>query len=135
MVVVELTKLVGKTIGKVTAELQADFETTDRYGIQTGQPFTLSGPTGESHIDPEGDPTNHDAVNHLVGLTIEQATADDQSGTLTIKFSGGWSMRIEPDGQYEAWDFSGPQGTEVICLPNGELAIVSVDDSSDAASQ
>ncbi|GAA2794694.1 hypothetical protein GCM10010452_23720 [Crossiella cryophila] len=54
--------------------------------------------------------------------TVVQAAAANESGLLLIEFDDA-VLRVEPDENYEAWSFAGPDGDKVICLPGGELAV------------
>jgi len=74
--------------------------------------------------------TPPDAGRILVVLNqvVSNSTAED-SGALSLTFSNGTTLRVEPHEMYEAWTVSGPHGMKVVGMPGGELAVWS-DDSS-----
>ncbi|MGO1051913.1 DUF6188 family protein [Crossiella sp. CA198] len=63
-----------------------------------------------------------DRLQALTG-TVVQAASAAESGLLLIEFGDDAVLRVEPDENYEAWSFAGPDGDKVICLPGGELAV------------
>ena len=56
----------------------------------------------------------------LLHRTLEAAVAED-TGTLSVSFSGGASLSVQPVDKYEAWTLSGAGGVLVACLPGGGL--------------
>jgi hypothetical protein len=64
------------------------------------------------------------SVEDLAGRTV--ADASTNGGVLHIVFTDGATLRSEPDPDVEAWQVVGgrPQSL-VVCLPGGELAVVS----------
>jgi len=64
------------------------------------------------------------AVGELVGRTVAEVST--ANGALHIAFTDGTTLQSEPDPNYEAWQVVGgaPQAL-VVCLPGGELAVVS----------
>jgi hypothetical protein len=58
----------------------------------------------------------------LIGLTVNRANAY-KNGTLDMIFSDGSRVYVAPDADFEAWEFSGEQGTKAVSLPGGEVAI------------
>jgi hypothetical protein len=45
----------------------------------------------------------------------------EKTGQLTLDFTSGIQVRVEPDENYEAWTFDGPRGEKIVCAPGGEL--------------
>jgi hypothetical protein len=64
------------------------------------------------------------SVIDLAGRTV--AGASTEGGALQITFTDGTTLRSVPDPDIEAWQVVGgsPQSL-VVCLPGGELAVVS----------
>jgi hypothetical protein len=91
------------------------------HEIRVESEFTLYDATGEHRITP--DPAADAAGLHaLVGTTVLTATAED-NGRLRLDFFTGEAIRVEPDENYEAWTYAGPNGAKVISQPGGELAV------------
>lgn len=59
---------------------------------------------------------------NLLGLIVERATAY-KDGTLGLEFADRSALWVDPDPDYEAWEYAGDGGSKVISLPGGELAI------------
>jgi hypothetical protein len=58
----------------------------------------------------------------VVGRSITNACAY-KDGRLELKLEGGASIISSPDGQFEPWQISGPNGFLVVSMPSGALEI------------
>lgn len=46
-----------------------------------------------------------------------------KNGDLEIELSNAGLISVRPNGLYEAWELSEPNGLRIVCMPGGELAI------------
>jgi hypothetical protein len=91
--------------------------------IRAESAFTLRAEDGDHRLTPGADVGEGAArLGAVVGHVVVVATADD-SGELRVDLEGGMRLLIEPDRDYEAWTFAGPDGTKVVCRPGGGLAV------------
>jgi len=68
-----------------------------------------------------------ETFDFLSGLTVAAATASS-TGTLSVTFTDGTSLSVEPSPDYEAWGAVAPDGVQYICLPGGEIATFGLPD-------
>jgi hypothetical protein len=85
-------------------------------------PFTVTTPEASRRYEPAVAAETEVLAGELVGQTIESCTIDD-AGSLTLTFTSGIRVLVEPDDRYEAWTVSGPAGMLVVCTPGGKLAV------------
>lgn len=64
----------------------------------------------------------------MQGRTVKSA-ATDESGGLLVSFADGTHVHVGSDEEYESWALAGPGGMKVVCMPGGELAVWSGDES------
>lgn len=85
--------------------------------------FDLAGAdSAHRTIDPEDPGSDRDLQGMLRGQVVEAATADGDTGSLTIVFTGGLCLRVPPDPDFESWSASWPDGSLVVALPGGGLS-------------
>ena len=58
----------------------------------------------------------------LRGRVVEAASADEETGSLSISFLGGLALSVPPDPDFEAWSTSWEDGSMVVALPGGGLS-------------
>ena len=56
-------------------------------------------------------------------LMSEVDSVEQSGGMLTISFGGGAQIVVPPDELYEAWQVNADDGSLVVCMPGGELAV------------
>lgn len=82
--------------------------------------------TGEITVDggPPVEPFSLDGLALVLPTLNGDVTALSaaDSGTLTLVV-GAATLTCPADPQYESWNYSGADGTSVICLPGGQLGI------------
>lgn len=61
-----------------------------------------------------------DRVRRLVGVAVTVAVYDE-SGNLEMRFADGTVIRSGPGSGCEVWNYAGPNGVKIICLPSGGL--------------
>jgi hypothetical protein len=61
-------------------------------------------------------------VLQIIGLTVKQADVL-KDGTLEMAFADGTRLRVAPDPDFEAWEFTGERGAKAVSLPGGEVAV------------
>jgi hypothetical protein len=91
--------------------------------IRIEQPFDLWSADQHWQLSAADDPTALGPALGLLHQTVRFAHVST-SGILELEFS---SMRLhappDPHGNYEAWSISGVNGTAMVCLPSGGLAV------------
>jgi hypothetical protein len=124
--------LQGQKIVKQEFVYHLMLETDGGYFIRIGGDLLLITGDGTQEFSPDtftpDDP--HPELAPLQALADQTITDSsiDTDGTLSLTFSNGNSLQVGPDGEYEAWDISGPKHSKIVCLPSGELAIWDADE-------
>ena len=125
----------GKSLQSVQVEFTVRMKISDVYFIVIESPLRLDIHEDSFSLSPEEQRDEAlQALRPLVGLTIEDATADT-AGTLHVLFEGGARLTVEPDPAYEAWSVSGPDGALVVSMPGGELAIWKPQSNTDESAE
>ena len=77
---------------------------------------------GQAH---EVEPEDHSTVAIVLSLfNLDVSSAQCfGSGALSIGFTSGELLAVEPDPNFEAWTLHGPHGFLVVATPGGGLAI------------
>nr|WP_280763846.1 DUF6188 family protein [Prescottella agglutinans] len=97
--------------------------TTDRgtrLTIETA--FTIHTASGGAQLVHPENVTRGEPLQSLVGQWVRHLSVTD-GGRLVVGFSGGETIVVEPDGDYEAWGIRAPNGFQVIALPGGGVAV------------
>ena len=94
-----------------------DFDkTTNRYTLQIERAFIVRSPGDPNGTEVEFRPFDDGSVptgmNELASLVRSIVSAADAApdATLRISFSGGRSIEVPPDPQYEGWNLWAPDG-------------------------
>lgn len=73
-------------------------------------------------LDPQNLDSEQGLLDALLGRAIDQATADEVTGSLAVIFANGVRLDVAADPDYEAWSFVGRDGSYVVSLPGGGLS-------------
>jgi hypothetical protein len=97
--------------------LLADGDDTFELLIET--PFNLENSDGTVSCVPE----NSESLGPILSLiNIRVISLEIQrTGKMHIKFDAGFSIDIEPDPDYEAWQLGGSSGFLFVCPPEGNV--------------
>lgn len=91
------------------------------YELRLQTSFSLVTSTGIHQIEPE-DLSTVAVMLRVIRLEVAHAACSGE-GALSISFTDGTAIHVEPDPRYEAWTFNGPNGLLIVALPGGGLAI------------
>jgi hypothetical protein len=92
----------------------------DRFELALRGPFWLRlDDGGEFFLDPTGPPQALGPLLALYDTTVDEASVAGD-GSLTLSFTGGAVLHVEPDLLLEAWQLCGPRRQQTICLPAGD---------------
>jgi hypothetical protein len=80
----------------------------------------LDGPGGRTEVEPGENPS--DILATLLGEVVRTVRTQD-TGELTITFGSGAEVQVGIDADFESWAIAGPDGSLIVCLANGELAV------------
>lgn len=94
-------------------EFELQIEGDPRFRTTTGILLTV---TAENYADIDAD------LESLVGSAVTKAVASEADG-LNLEFDSGAALHVPVHAKYEAWGIVGIDGSRVICLPGGELAV------------
>jgi hypothetical protein len=120
-------RLGGRTIESLLIEYTVVVRLTGGYVLVIESPLVLT--TGDStlEVDPADDPGDvENSLRRLTGMTVASSAAEP-SGALAIVFDEGSRLTVAVDPHYEAWNVAGPDGSLVVCMPRGKLAIWDAD--------
>lgn len=79
---------------------------------------------GEVVLDPQvGEDAQFQLLQRLIGTNGGALRLDEGTGSLDLTFSDGTRITVPKNGDYEAWEYDGPDGLTIVCLPSGELAV------------
>ena len=73
-------------------------------------------------IDPENLGADQRLGSMLRGRVVEAATADEESGLLSVIFLGGLALTVPSDPDFEAWLTTAADGSVIVALPGGGLS-------------
>jgi hypothetical protein len=102
----------GCTIWEVRVGFDLRFVLCDdqQTYIRVAGLFTYNGADGQQWtLDPDGPKFALGPALAVHGLTVQRAVAH-KSGRLSLAFTDGSTISVEPDHQYEAWESGGPWG-------------------------
>jgi hypothetical protein len=112
----DLDEVLGAQLTAVRLEGVVDlFFGEDReYRLQIERDFTIRSTTGQTTVDyrPYEDPWVPRGMNELVSLyrSAVIAAQADERGALRISFSDSQRLEVEPDPQFEGWNFYSSDG-------------------------
>lgn len=102
--------LSGQTLTELRVEFSAVLTFTGGFVVLLVSAFTLESQGGATRLKPDADPPEAFAqMRTLVGKAVAKSGVSD-TGTLSLTFDDGSHVVAEPDGDYEAWNVSGPHG-------------------------
>lgn len=98
--------------------------TDEVFNIRIEQPFTIQTPAGLTWFHAEERITELGPALDLHQKVLSSGRAY-KNGVLTLIFLDGTTLQAHPDpqGNYEAWSIVETQGTLMVSLPSGGLAI------------
>ena len=114
--------LLGKSVSRIDLSWALIIVTAcgDEVRVETEAALTASG--GASIVfDPERLQNVPELLMEAVQGSISSACCTPE-GELHIEFEGGMELKVSPDDEYEAWQYSGSDGSLVVCLPGGGVA-------------
>ena len=116
--------LQGKTVTRCLMDRAFGMELWERDGITTirieGE-FVFQGDGGEHRLSP-AHPTAFGPILSTMGKAVASAKAC-KARCLTVHFTDGSLLSVQPDVAYEAWEIAGTGGLRVVCTPGGSLSI------------
>ena len=118
-------RLIGSNVTRISIDYALTLEFADRKPtarlIFEGDLSIWSDGLAERIRPPEFDPAARTVVG-LFGSTVESLVID-ADGTLEVQLDRGRLIRAGKDGDYESWSYVDDDGSRVICLPSGSLAV------------
>src|SRR4051794_33298204 len=89
----------------------------DGAELRISTPLRLSLPgAAELELDPETSGLGLGRLLALLHATVTEATVGSD-GALRLAFDVGAALVVAPDGSYESWQISWPDGRLVVCVP------------------
>ncbi|MGH7679902.1 MAG: DUF6188 family protein [Gemmatimonadaceae bacterium] len=89
--------------------------------IRIGVPFTLTKGERATHLDPE-QAAELGPILALHQEIVRRAVAA-RDGSLKLEFNSGTLISVPPSSEYEAWEASLDDGTQLVSQPGGTIAI------------
>jgi hypothetical protein len=89
--------------------------------IYIEQRFWLRGPDCDAVVMPS-EPATLAPVLRLFNAEVTGA-AIQKTGQLKIQFGDDWSLEVEPNASYEAWQLSASLGVMLVCSPGGTVSV------------
>jgi hypothetical protein len=102
-----------------------DFEvytSSDIFTVKFITPFEIVSATGSIVVDPESDHQLCSTVLSLLRRSVANISST-AAGLLVVRFEDGTVLRSRCHDQYEAWHLRGPDGSLIVALPGGGVAI------------
>lgn len=113
----------ARRVDEIDTEQAVTLVLSGGVAIRIESTFDLTEPAATPRIiDPENLSADLGLGLMLRGRVVEAATADEESGLLSITFLGGLVLRVPPDPDFEAWSTSWSDGSTVVALPGGGLS-------------
>ena len=97
----------------------ADTSGTAQLYIETE--CRLNGGSSEVLLTP-ANPSTLAPVLPLFNRKVVTATIR-KTGQLKVEFGGGYTLQVEPDNSYEAWQLGCSLGFMVVCAPGGSVSV------------
>lgn len=112
----------GQSVTEIQLGYQVSLDFSDGHNVQIENDFAHINKTGKFDISLRNGISETDAkqISLLRGSVVTTATVSD-SGALELKFDDGSEITVQPDPDYDAWSFSGPHGTEIVCMVGGNV--------------
>lgn len=113
----------ARRVEEIDIEHAVTLVLTGGAGVRIESTFDLAEPAAAPiTIDPENLSVDLGLGLTLRGRVVEAATADEETGMLSITFVGGLFLRVLPDPDFEAWSMTWSDGSTVVALPGGGLS-------------
>lgn len=93
----------------------------DGSGLHIESGFLVRSATDEPHAVPAGGAL---AATTLLAALHQPASAEHRGGVLDVHLANSITLQVHPDDRYESWNLTGADGSNLICLPGGELMSV-----------
>lgn len=114
--------LEGQEVSRICLDFAVVLETADATELRLETRFQISERGSTSvEVDPDRLAESGGAVVGLLRQRIATASIDE-SGVLSLRFTGGQRLQCEPDEQFEAWTLTTAAGERMVCLPGGGVA-------------
>jgi hypothetical protein len=113
-------ELQGQRVIRETIDFAVSLRTDAGYEIRIETDFSMHTREGNFTF-PLDVGLEREEFHSLLNQVLISSTAEE-SGTLTLAFADGTTIRVEPNETYEAWTIAGPRGRKIVCMPHGELA-------------
>lgn len=98
-------------------------ETPPFFDVRIENSFTLRrGAEVSAVLDPGGEPDKMAESLRLLRTSVTRAVAF-KDGRLEIDFDDGQHLSARPDGEYESWQITGPDGARMVANTAGELVV------------
>lgn len=120
--------LTGRTISRCLVDTAFSMEIredSDEFLIRIESNFRLRNGDPELSLSCQR-PRDLGPALDVLRRTVISARAY-KAGMLELVFSHGAHLVVDPDEEYEAWEFAGPHGMRVVCAPGGSLSIWQAD--------
>lgn len=113
----------ARQVDEVRTEQGVTLALSGGAAVRIECPFDLTESAGTLRtIDPENLGPDLQFGLAIRGRVIEAATADEESGSLSISFLGGLAVTVPSDPDFEAWSIIWEDGSMVVALPGGGLS-------------
>jgi hypothetical protein len=118
MIYIDIKDSVIQSVGKQTP---VEISTDNGWIVVIESRFLVSSRSPGSQSMSGESPGDSQALGEiLTGLAVHSISEAD--GFLTIEFTGGVVLEVQPDEQFESWNAVGPNGERIVCMPGGEMA-------------
>jgi hypothetical protein len=113
------------SIGQIHIDFRVTFDVVDgadRARVTIEELFRFNGPDGEVPISPAETPS----LGPILALFNAEVTriTIKKSGRLRVEGNGGWSLEVDPNDTYEAWQLGyAPIHSLFVCSPGGEVSL------------
>lgn len=114
--------LEGQSVTHETVDYTVSLNTNAGFEIRIEVDFSLRTPDGNFDLSPGPSDAQADHLRALLYQKITFSVAEE-SGALSLGFSNGSRLHVDPHDSYEAWTVAGPGGMKVVAMPGGELAV------------
>lgn len=113
-------KLTGVTWTQASIESSLILASEHDDQIRVESPFRVTSGDTTVDVDPEQFDGQGNLALPLLGAVSAADASDD--GTLVLVV-GSARLEVPPDDDYEAWSLIRADGSRVVCMPGGELAV------------
>jgi hypothetical protein len=116
--------VVGRTIDRVSFDYAIEFLISDGATVRLESTFSLTiNNQSQIFVRPEQPGVAARPIIELIGEVVAHASVSQDSGTLHLRLSNEASLSVPADKSYEAWTFTDRDGSRVVALPGGGIAV------------